>query len=230
MLTRLEQSLRLLQSHFWAGVRMFTIVFTTFAMLAAIVYLIGVGLRKQTRSDTWNRTAKSFRLIYAGFMICLLISIYPFSSGRRAQAERLAQDFMTAISIEDYEAARDMTDGRWNDNRYWADRNDLQNPNNRPVSWNLSELRLDIVADIVQGTAVFPDGAELPLTIEVEWRWTKGRWFINSVEFGKFGDETRLYFSAQYGFFTPKALISILLGPTLFAIIFGGVGLIWVER
>jgi hypothetical protein len=163
-------------------------------------------------------------------MICLLISIYPFSSGPRAQAERLAQDFMTAVSAGDYEAARDMTGGSWNDNRYWADRNDLQNPNNRPVSWNLSELRLDIVADIVQGTAVFPDGAELPVRIEVEWRWTKGRWFINSVEFGKFLDETRLYFAAEYSFFTPKSLISILLGPIFVAIIVGSVGLIWVER
>ena len=205
------------------------IVFTTVALLATIVYLIGVDLHKQTRSDTWNQTAKSFRLLYAGLMICLLISIYPFSPGRRAQAEQLAQDFMTAASVGDYEAALDMTAGNWQGNSYQAVRNDLQNPNNWPVSWNLSGLRLDIVADVVQGTAVFPDGAELPVRIEAEWRWTKGRWFINSVEFGKFLDETRLYFAAPYSFLTPKSLISILLGPIFFAIIVGLFGLKWTK-
>jgi hypothetical protein len=208
---------------------MFTIGLTMIVILLAAIVYLSVGLHQQSHSDDWNGLAKNFRLIYAGLMVCLLIAVYPLSPGRRAQAERLAQDFMTAASVGDYEAALNMTTGNWSGN--WqgnssqAVRNDLQNPNNRPVSWNLSGLGLD---DWVRGTAVFPDGVELPVRIGFEWQWGKRRWYINEATFGKLRD-TRLGFGMEIRFPPPGSVISIFTSPAIIAIIMGLFGLKWTE-
>jgi hypothetical protein len=161
-------------------------------MSSFLVYLIGVALlisvsiigTVYAASRPLPGNSRLPLLSLAGFQaIVLLLLVYlawPLTAMGLARRDDLGEQFMALLAAGDPAAFSLLTSAT--PAELETARAALNEPVNRPVSWTLRPANPN---NIIHGVAHFADGANLNVTLFLEWEWTKGHWRLAGFEVGR---------------------------------------------
>ncbi len=144
-------------------------------------FLLGLYIILIVRN--WQRWGKARKIMMISMTILTVFALggtaytsWPNLPWGQAKAFQTANRFMANLRDANYTvAAAELSPVTQN----YIGVEDLDSPEARPVSWNLSKIDNSVVS----GTATFSDGVELP--VEIRLTWLKNRWRISGVTFGE---------------------------------------------
>jgi hypothetical protein len=163
------------------------------ALLLFFATLVMLGFTLRRRSDLPKRQQKMYVFLISWQTLSLILlaySIWPLSPFGLAQRSEVVNAFMNSLSLRDSETALNMITPAREEN-YARISNDLSNPLNFPVDWELEDPNRK---NIVIGKATFSDNEDREVTMFLEWEWERARWGVSGVEFGKDMREGRVRF------------------------------------
>ena len=163
---------------------MLMIIISELLILLVLVLAIWVGFSKKTKSKPpqWK-----ILLIACTHLFLLGIVSYlgwPVSPWGRTQMLNTANEFMANLNTGEYMAAIEMLENSTEVQESQDFIEAFRNPENQPITWHLEEQ--DYFR--VNGTAVFPDGEEQFISINLNWRWERAHWKIEWILFDQFVD------------------------------------------
>jgi len=156
--------------------------------LFAIMPFFILGLSVFSLVITWKKISKKRRMVLILNTIAVALLAYVSLSFNwqhlpwgRMSAIETANGFMSDLSNADYASAYERLSPVTQEH---LTPESLDQPDAQPVSWQLGTIDRD---SIVTGTAIFPDGVELP--VEIQMVWLDHNWKINGVEFGEWKED-----------------------------------------
>ena len=172
-----------------------------FLLFLALAVTVGTTIRKWGSFTSREHLTYIVLIGWQILMIALLAYIaWPLSSFGLSQRNEIANEFMSSLNSGKNEVALEIITST-SAEEYSAIFQDVSDPNNKPVSWDLQAPNSN---NIVLGEAVFPDGEVLDVALFLEWEWEEARWGISGVEFGRDLSEARIRFWL-YDTFLPYA-------------------------
>lgn len=140
-------------------------------------------------------TAKVIAVIiwYLFLLIGLINVAWPLTSWGRIQALQTANKFMGYLNSGNYQASQNLIDGVYqNQDEYERIASSLGNPQNNPIQWDL-EISAPFVAT---GSVTLSGGEEIPVSIFLDWQWTRASWVITGVQYHQdSSNDSRIHFA-----------------------------------
>ncbi|WP_420630174.1 hypothetical protein [Candidatus Leptofilum sp.] len=154
-------------------------------MILLILSLIFLAIFCRPRWGVFRTRMKQRLMILVGLYLLLVLLLayaaWPLLPSGQAQREVAIDSFLSALSEGETQTAMSMIVPA-PDEELSVIRAALSTPENRPVSWEVTEPNR---RDYAFGTVTFADGQTLDLFIGLEWEWEKARWGVILLEFGR---------------------------------------------